>query len=288
LNNGRVRVVLTRDVAEFAERSRDFLTRRPIEHNVIATVVGQIARGGYSEVPLFAWVEADEGGEVLGAGLRTPPRSLLASTMSAEVAAALMPRLIELDPELPGVNGPEPAVSHLAEGWRRCTGGAIEPHMDQAIYWLAQVDDPPRRPRGRARAADESDRGLMTDWAHDFNREVGVPTLDVAAEIEIRIADRRLFVWEDGRVASMVGIGPPVAGVVRLGPVYTPPKVRRRGYATALVADVSRGALAAGAMKCMLYTDLANATSNSIYQAVGYQCSHAAREYLFSPNHLAK
>ena len=74
---------------------------------------------------------------------------------------------------------------------------------------------------------------------------------------------------------------PPVAGVVRLGPVYTPPEARRHGYATALVAELSRRALAAGATKCMLYTDLANPTSNSIYRAVGYRRSGDARQYLF-------
>ena len=72
------------------------------------------------------------------------------------------------------------------------------------------------------------------------------------------------------------------AGVVRLGPVYTPPETQRHGYATALVADVSGRALADGATHCMLYADLANPTSNSIYQAVGYRRSTEAREYHFS------
>ena len=82
-------------------------------------------------------------------------------------------------------------------------------------------------------------------------------------------------------MVSMAGTNQPVAGVVRLGPVYTPPAARRQGYATALVADVSRCALAAGATTCMLYTDLANPTSNHIYRAVGYRRSGDAQEYLF-------
>ena len=97
-----------------------------------------------------------------------------------------------------------------------------------------------------------------------------------------RLRDERLLVWDDDRVVSMVGTSPPVAGVVRLGPVYTPPETRRHGYATALVGEVSRRALAAGATKCMLYTDLANPTSNHIYQAVGYRRSNDAQEYRFS------
>ena len=97
-----------------------------------------------------------------------------------------------------------------------------------------------------------------------------------------RLRDERLLVWDDDRVVSMVGTRPPVAGVVCLGPGYTPPEARRHGYATALVAEVSRRALAAGAAKCMLYTDLANPTSNHIYQAVGYHRSTDAQEYVFS------
>lgn len=256
---------------------------RPIEHNVLATVVARLEPTDRTDVPVFGWVEAGESGGVSGAALRTPPRRLLASSMSAATADILMPRLLEADPELPGVNGPQPAASYLAEAWRRCAGGTVEPVMSQAIYWLSHVAEPPRHPPGRSRPAGDSDRGLMIEWMRAFSREAGIPVVeDVESAIERRLGDRGLFVWDQDRVASMVGISPPVAGVVRLGPVYTPPEARRHGYATALVADVSRQALAAGATKCMLYTDLANPTSNSIYQTVGYRRSNDAQDYHFS------
>jgi predicted GNAT family acetyltransferase len=69
----------------------------------------------------------------------------------------------------------------------------------------------------------------------------------------------------------MVSTNPAVAGVVRIGPVYTPPEALRRGYASSAVADVSREALGTGAHTCMLYTDLNNPTSNKIYADVGYR-----------------
>ena len=239
-----------------------------------------------TDAPLFAWVEG-AAGEVVGAALRTPPRRLLVSTMSPAAAGALMAKLLEVDRELPGVNGPQPAASHAAQAWRSCAGGAVTPLMSQAIYWLEHVQDPPRPPAGRLRPADQSDRDLMIDWTHAFNRNAGLPDVAVESEVDRRLRDRRMFVWSDGReTVSMVGTAPPVAGVVRLGPVHTPPDRRRRGYATALVAEVSRRALAAGAAKCMLYTDLANATSNSIYQAVGYRRSSDAQEYAFSSHDL--
>jgi GNAT superfamily N-acetyltransferase len=277
-----VQAFVTRDVADFAEHVGGFLTSRPIEHNVLATVVATLEPTDAAAAPLFGWVEAARTREILGAALRTPPRPLLASSLSAEVADALMAKLLEADPELPGVTGPQPAAASLAEAWRRCTGGTVEPGMRQVIYWLAHVKDPPRRPAGRPRPPGRSDHDLLIAWASAFSRDLGVPATHVESGMARRLRDERLLVWDDDRVVSMVGTRPPVAGVVCLGPVYTPPEARRHGYATALVAEVSRRALAAGATKCMLYTDLANPTSNHIYQAVGYDRSNDAQEYRFS------
>jgi predicted GNAT family acetyltransferase len=64
---------------------------------------------------------------------------------------------------------------------------------------------------------------------------------------------------------------------VRLGPVYTPPEVRRHGYASAVCCR----ALANNARTCMLYADLQKSTSNAIYQAVGFRRALDAQEYLF-------
>jgi predicted GNAT family acetyltransferase len=47
--------------------------------------------------------------------------------------------------------------------------------------------------------------------------------------------------------------------------------LRGRGYGSAATAAVSREALATGADEVLLYTDLANPVSNSIYQRIGYQ-----------------
>jgi len=272
-------VLVTREPADFAEHVGDFLASRPIEHNVLATVVDTLAATDGTDGAVFAWVAA--GGEVVGAALRTPPRGALVSCMSADVAAALVPSLLAEDPGLPGANGPQPAVSWVAEAWRQCTGGIVEPVMSQGVYWLARVTEPPTRPAGLSRAATHADRDLLIRWARAFARDLGVPATDPEAVVDRRLRDGRLFVWADDDPVAMVGTSPPLAGVVRLGPVYTPPEARRRGYATALVANVSARILTAGASRCMLYTDLANPTSNKIYQAIGYRRASDAQEYSF-------
>jgi predicted GNAT family acetyltransferase len=68
----------------------------------------------------------------------------------------------------------------------------------------------------------------------------------------------------------MAGAVPATGGVVRIGPVYTPPDRRARGYATACVEALSRSIVDAGDT-AILYTQLANPTSNGIYRRIGYE-----------------
>lgn len=160
-----------------------------------------------TDPPLFAWLEA--GGEVLAAALRTPPRSLLFSTMSAEAADALVPKLLEVDPGLPGVNRPQPAAAYLARAWRHHTGGTVTPGMSQAINWLAQVSEAPPHPAGQPELADRSERDLLIEWMYAFNRDIHGPAVRVDPEVERRLRDGRLSVWRrENRIVSMVGTGP--------------------------------------------------------------------------------
>lgn len=120
----------------------------------------------------------------------------------------------------------------------------------------------------------------MARWWRDFAAEAtpeeltgdGVPT------VRRWVVAQRLCLWWDGdRPVSMAGYAGPVAGVARVAPVYTPPEYRRRGYGAAVTAACSAHALTHGAATVMLYTDLANPTSNSIYQRIGYRPVSDAR-----------
>ena len=62
-----------------------------------------------------------------------------------------------------------------------------------------------------------------------------------------------------------------VGGMARVGPVYTPPDLRGRGYAAGATAAVSQAALDAGVRDVVLYTDLANPVSNALYERLGYR-----------------
>lgn len=96
------------------------------------------------------------------------------------------------------------------------------------------------------------------------------PDPDTRASSARVVAHRRLLFWEvAGGPVSMVGHSPTVAGVTRIGPVWTPPEHRRHGYAAAATAGVA--ARLRGRGEVVLFADRANPTSTGIYERVGFR-----------------
>jgi predicted GNAT family acetyltransferase len=95
--------------------------------------------------------------------------------------------------------------------------------------------------------------------------------VDERVEGFLRDPGRGLYVWEDQEPVSMVGYAGPTPNGIRVSAVYTPPERRNRGYASAGVAALSQMLLDGGRRFCFLFTDLANPTSNRIYQQIGYR-----------------
>ncbi|MEE1784108.1 GNAT family N-acetyltransferase [Streptomyces sp. SP17BM10] len=125
---------------------------------------------------------------------------------------------------------------------------------------------------GRSRPATAADRELAIRWYGEFAAEAGVLATNVPAAVDDRIAGGRPHLWEDGgEPVALAGDSPVIAGMSRIGPVYTPADRRGRGYASAVTAAATAHALAAGAAEVLLYTDLANPVSNSIYQRIGFR-----------------
>jgi predicted GNAT family acetyltransferase len=262
--------VLTDDASEFKRRAWAFLEQR-MQCNVLATVLMSVLDGRYDDVRSLFGYSLDDTGAVSAVAIRTPPFSMLTSELMPAAAEALLDAWLGEDPELPGANAAPATASALAEGWRARTGGSTRRARSMAMHALERVVDPPRPPAGRLRLGERSERELLIEWHQGFAEEAGlIGGAHAIAMVDAGLCQDGLLVWDDGGPVSLVGISPPVAGVVRIGPVYTPHERRRRGYAGMAIAEVSRRALAQSARACMLFTDLANPTSNKIYAEVGY------------------
>jgi RimJ/RimL family protein N-acetyltransferase len=267
-----VRFVLTSDRDEFAQQAGTFIESR-LECNVLATVLLTVLDGFGSpeRPPQFAYgVEANGGVEF--AAMRTPPWQLLSSQLSPELAPEFMARWLEFDPEIPGVNGLPESARAIAAAWAAETAGTTSCWMREAMHVCERVVDPARPAPGELRLPHADERDRLIEWSAAFEQEARIGSGDRAPEmVDARLRRDGLLLWDAGGPVSLVGVTPAVAGVVRIGPVYTPPEHRRRGYAASAVAAASRRALSGEAARCMLFTDLTNPTSNKIYAEVGYR-----------------
>jgi GNAT superfamily N-acetyltransferase len=277
-----VQFVLTHDPNEFAGRTERFLAGR-IECNVLATVLLNVLDRVYADSsPVFAYGLGNRD-DVVFAALRTPPHPLLASPLEAG-ADEFVELWLKEDPDVGSVTSVPETARAIAAAWERRTGGTARRTLREAAHILDEVQDPPRPARGDLRLAGAAERSLLVDWMREFVVEAGLTgAAQAEAMIDGRLRRQGLFVWHDELPVSMVGVTPEVAGIVRIGPVYTPPAQRRRGYAGSAVAAVTRLALARGAQRCMLYTDLDNPTSNKIYAEVGYRRALDWEEIAFEP-----
>lgn len=257
---------------DFLAAAGPWLTEREAEHNLILGIAGAVARGSLrpEEPPYFASV--GDGRRPLAAALRTGWNLVLSEVDDPAALELLVDDLAEDD--VPGVTGPPGAVDRLAALWTARRGGSVKRLLEERIYRLAHVT-PPKPAPGRPREATLSDRDLIVEWFVAFHDEALPAEGGDAARR--RVVDwtpeaRRYWFWEDGGVpVCMVGAGHLTPNGIRIGPVYTPSAHRGRGYASNLTAFVSQQLLDEGRRFCFLYTDLANPTSNRIYQAIGYR-----------------
>src|SRR5687767_577943 len=270
--NAGVEVVELADPDEFLERAGPLLLAEEARHNLILGLAGNLRDTPdlYREHRL--WLVVD-GGEVVGAALRTPPHNLVLAR--PRVAAAQQALASAVGGPLPGVTAALPEADGFAEAWEAKTGTRRRIRVAQKIYALERVrpvEDVP----GAARLATDDDRPLLRLWLGHFGIEALGETEQDEQRTE-RLLDHRLgsdsagfVIWVDGLPVSLAGFGGETPNGVRIGPVYTPPVLRNRGYGSAVTAAVSAERLAAGRRFCFLYTDATNPTSNKIYTDIGY------------------
>jgi predicted GNAT family acetyltransferase len=211
---------------------------------------------------------------------------LLAEPADADSAGELASHLARLDPEAPGAVGNLPGIDRFVRAWGSVTGDRAEVAIRQGVFELKRVRETASAP-GRSRPATEDDRPLLRSWIDAFIAESypqGSP-LHTERLLDSRLStgdDAGLWLWERGSSpVSLAGYSGPTGTGIRVGPVYSPPENRGRGYATSLVRELSAWLLGQGYSACFLYTDLANATSNAIYERIGYRRVAESREFRF-------
>ncbi|MHB1355090.1 MAG: GNAT family N-acetyltransferase [Anaerolineae bacterium] len=281
-----MRVTTYTDPVAFHAATHAWLEADESTNILLLGVCGQLLQqpGRYPLPPhLFSVSDADGLRQV---ALVTPPNRMLSSLTRGdpvESAAALVAALREADITIPGVTGPNEASAAIASAWTQTTGQLCTPHTHLRAYELRVVNPLPPI-TGLLRPVNRADSDLVEQWHYDFSMEAlgQANRADIQRSISRRVDDGSLFLWEDGQPVCMAGCTRPLVHGISVGPVYTPPEFRRRGYATACVAALSSQLLAQGWHYCGLFANLANPTANAIYQRIGYQPVTDYTEYDFA------
>jgi hypothetical protein len=274
-----VTVSFVDDPARVLREAGAFLASDPIRHNLILSLLH--LRAEHPE-PGRYWI-AHDGPAVAGVALQSPVHYPAALTpMGAEVAAAIVDAIASEGAALPGVTGDAATAAQFAGHWAE-RRSAVVPFQGNRLYELGDVQPGPQV-SGHLRQALPEERDLVVRWMRGFQRDTGDGAFDPELVVERRLRAGELFMWEDGDPVSMVARTAPAANVVRVQYAYTPPESRNRGYCQACVGDFSAGLRDRG-YRCILYTDLGNPTSNSIYRRIGYRPVAEILKYRFAvPN----
>jgi predicted GNAT family acetyltransferase len=281
-----MKVVRFTDPEAFYAHVEPYLLPREAEHNLTFGLLGYLRREP-ARYPDAIMRSVEEDGAIQLVALRTnPERGLILSlARSPKAAAALADDLHAAGETLHGSNGPDAESAAFAEPWTRLTGKPSRVFLRLRTFRLERVKPVSGVP-GHLRRAATNDRELLVEWEVAFRREAfgwepDREEVERFVEEQLTSPVRGLYVWEDGAVVSVAGFAGPTPHGIRIGPVYTPPEQRRRGYASACVAEMSQRLLDSGFQFCFLFTDQANPTSNHIYQEIGYEPIRDFTEYKY-------
>jgi RimJ/RimL family protein N-acetyltransferase len=263
-------VRLHASVEEFRAVAEPLYRRDPVAHTIELTVLqgGDLPEGS---ILLSVWRD----GQAVGAAMRTPPYPLACNGIPADAMEGVAAELARIEPGLNGVSGMRESVVAFADTWRAATRQACTVTSAERLYRLGTLSKP-NGVAGSHRLASDDDRGLLVDWVerffvetfeHQRNDTAGEEFVDAAA----RKGDRFVLWVVDGVPVSTAMLRAPAAGVSRIGPVFTPRDQRAHGYGSAVTAAAADLAFSNGVHDVVLFADLANPTSNAIYQRIGFE-----------------
>ncbi|HET6731893.1 GNAT family N-acetyltransferase [Mycobacterium sp.] len=255
-------------VDEFRAIAEPIYRRDPVTHTIELTA---LLNAPPDSTLLTVW----NAGIPIGAAMQTPPYPLACNAIPADCVDAVAEAVARVRPELTGARGARDATVAFSDAWGAVTGRTGHVSVGERLYRLGTLR-PPSGVAGLARTAHDGDRRLLVDWverffvetfSHQRNDAAGERFIDAAAD-----KGDQFILWSvDATPVSMAMLRAPAAGVSRIGPVFTPSTHRGHGYGSAVTAAAAALALRRGVTDVVLFADLANPTSNAIYQRIGFE-----------------
>jgi GNAT superfamily N-acetyltransferase len=255
---------------EFNARVVPALSEREAENGLPFGIAQRLATQPEA-APDALLLGVESAGTIVAAAVWTPPHGVVVTRLPQGAAARIAGECARTGWAVTGALGPDGHGLELAEQLAGLSGAAVRLRLRQRVYQLTSVNPVPRTSGSMRRASAPADVDIVAGWYAEFAQEVELPHASNAREwASAAIASGSAFLWEDATAGCMACLSRETPNGRAIGPVYTPPAARRRGYATSLVAELSRHVLTSGKRFASLFTDDANSTSNHIYESIGF------------------
>ena len=221
------------------------------------------------------WVMAtvkDENAKPAIIAIMTPPFNLLLferDNVPCPKGVTLLAQKLEVfGISVPGVMGEPSVADRFSKEYASLTGKKRNLTRNLRIYRLDRVNPLPKT-GGKLRLSNHNDLFFMPYWYSAFAVDCHFKGIDIAEATDKIIQltkSSSLYIWEDEIPVSQAAASRKTLNGSVINCVYTPPHYRGKGYATACVAALSQHLLDSGSKFCVLFADLANPISNSIYE----------------------
>ena len=277
-----MRVTEYESARAFLDANLHLLLKNEPGNAILLSYANQQAEGVESAMSTAFFSVDDDSGPVLPA-MFTPNVVPLLSEGPEEAARIMARFFYPKHPHPNGVNGPKDTTLAFADEWERLTRCDLEIQMDSRIYTCEDVTHP-ENVSGQHRLATLDDFELVKKWRREFRSEADTIVRTSDEIIRERIQNEQVHLWHTESPVSMAVATRSTGNLGMIGAVYTPPEHRNNGFASAVTAVAAESILSSGKKYALLYTNLANPTSNSIYQQIGFRPVMDTTLWRFNPS----
>ncbi|MFW9901183.1 MAG: GNAT family N-acetyltransferase [Candidatus Thorarchaeota archaeon] len=277
-----------KDINTFYDLAYPFLLRCEVANGILLAILNYLKEDFHrygSENPILCAIVRED--EIKLISIRTPPyNQLLSYTKELDTIKILVEALVKQGAELSGILGFKEGVNIFVNLWCERKNLKSEIIRNERVYKLEIVAEETLGEHAFIKATKKHEK-IVLQWTREFMLEALNETNSQMIERSLK---RLRIDMNEGRIFLLIDKGKPVSMARKAGNspngiavnnVYTPPNLRRKGYATECVAKLSERLLEEGNKFCFLFTDLSNPTSNSIYQKIGYRPIIDVDEYKF-------
>ncbi len=281
------------DIEEFYTICYNFLEEHEAENNLIFGILETLRTNiyAYDSTQAPELVAIFDNKDIVLVSIRTPPyNQIISYTKKKDSIPVLVEFLAETGAEIPGVLGFKDGALLFATLWAEKHRKNKILNMNERMYKLEKVN-PQTIGKNIFEVAIEENLDLLIHYAQNFAQEVFANTsqdqieknqVHLAKGMEKWITEKIIYVLKvHNHIVSIAKASRDTPNGRSITLVYTPPKYRRKGYATELVAKLCQSIFDEGKKYCFLFTDLTNPTSNKIYMNVGFKPIMDVDEYRF-------